>query len=73
MAGRAQKSAARVSARVAVAGAARSARGAVRELDGIVRNVYADDAAEPAEWKSASHVERAPRRAESPEPEAGKA
>ncbi len=47
--GRAQKSAARISSRVAVAGAAQSARDAVREFDPIVRNVFADDPAALAE------------------------
>ena len=42
----------------------------VRELDAIVRNVYADNEAELAAWESASHVERAPRRAEEDEPTA---
>jgi hypothetical protein len=42
---------------------------AVHELDAIVRNVYADNAAELAAWESASHVERAPRRADDDEEE----
>jgi len=35
----------------------------VRKLDAIVHNKYADNAAVLAEWTSASHMERAPRRA----------
>jgi hypothetical protein len=35
---------------------------AVRVLDAIVRNRHANDPAKIAEWASASHVERAPRR-----------
>ncbi|HMG73516.1 MAG TPA: hypothetical protein VK582_08445 [Pyrinomonadaceae bacterium] len=39
----------------------------LRKLDPIVRNKYADDPATLAEWTSASHIERAPKRkAESP-------
>ena len=34
----------------------------VRKLDAIVRNKYANDPATLAEWTSASHTERAPRR-----------
>lgn len=64
--GRAQKSAARVSSRVAVAEAVQNARESVRELDAVVYNVFANDASVLAEWESASHVERAPHH---PEPE----
>jgi len=64
----AQKSAARIAASVSADAAARRAREAVRELDAIVRNVYAADAATLAEWESASHVERAARRVETPAP-----
>lgn len=39
----------------------------VRELDAIVRNIFRDDPATLAEWTSARHIERAPRRAE-PQP-----
>ena len=35
----------------------------VRKLDAIVRNKYADNPAVLAEWTSASHTERAPKRA----------
>lgn len=62
--GRAQKSAARVSSKAAISDAAQNAREAVRELDPIVRNVYVTNASALAEWESASHLERAPRRAE---------
>ncbi len=41
---------------------------AVRRLDAIVRNKYANNPAVLAEWTSASHVERAPRRAKATEP-----
>jgi hypothetical protein len=34
----------------------------VRKLDGLIRNKYADDPGVLAEWASASHTERAPRR-----------
>lgn len=36
---------------------------AVRELDAVVRNVFANDPAKLAAWLSASHVERSPRSA----------
>lgn len=67
--GRAQKSAARVSATVGVAGAAERGRQAVRELDAIVRNLFAGEDETLAGWESASHVERAPRKAAAEEPE----
>ena len=35
---------------------------AVRELDAIMRNMFANNPAKLAAWMSASHVERAPRR-----------
>jgi hypothetical protein len=38
----------------------------VRKLDAIVRNKYANNPAVLAEWTSASHTERAPRRTPSP-------
>ncbi|MFL6333653.1 MAG: hypothetical protein ACJ754_10125 [Pyrinomonadaceae bacterium] len=41
----------------------------VRELDAIVRNTYAGNEGELAAWESASHVERAPRRADDEEEE----
>ncbi|MBK9216198.1 MAG: hypothetical protein IPM59_11485 [Chloracidobacterium sp.] len=34
----------------------------VRILDGIVRNVYANDPGKLAAWISASHVEKAPKK-----------
>jgi hypothetical protein len=73
--GQAQKSAEQVAATASLAEAAEKGLEAVRELSVIVRNVYADNEAELAAWESASHVERAPRRAEeeeeapTPEPE----
>jgi hypothetical protein len=39
----------------------------VRNLDAIVRNKYANKPAVLAEWTSASHTERAPRRAKAGE------
>lgn len=41
---------------------------AVRELDSVVRNVYANDPANLAAWSSASHVERSPRRTKTAPP-----
>lgn len=64
---RVQKSAARVSATAAVKDTTQDARNAVRELDAIVRNLFADDRVAMAEWKSASRVEHASRRAETEE------
>ncbi len=40
----------------------------VRELDPIMRNTFAEDTANLAAWLSASHVERAPKRAKPPVP-----
>jgi hypothetical protein len=40
---------------------------AARKVDAIVRNKYANNPAVLAEWTSASHTERAPRRAKAPE------
>ena len=54
----------RVEATANLAEAARQGFEAVRELDAIVRNIYRDNEAELAAWESASHVDRAPRRAE---------
>jgi hypothetical protein len=68
--GRAQAWAARVTATAGLAAAAQMGIEAVRELDRIVRNIYADNEAELAAWESASHVERAPRRAEEEAPPA---
>ena len=42
----------------------------VRKLDAIVRNKYANNAAVLAEWTSASHTERAARRAKPDQPPA---
>ena len=39
----------------------------VKKLDAIIRNKYANNAAVLAEWTSASHTERARRRAKAPE------
>jgi hypothetical protein len=41
---------------------------AVRELDAIARNIFRDDSAALAEWTSARHIERAPRRASTDKP-----
>ena len=68
--GRAQESAERVASTAGVAEAAERGLEAVRELDPVVRNVYAGNEAELAAWESASHVERAPRHAEEEEAEA---
>lgn len=65
--GQAEGTAGRVTSTARIAEAAREGVGAVRELDPIVRNIYKDDEAELAAWESASHVERAPRRAEAEE------
>jgi len=66
----AQAWAARVTATAGLAGAAQQGVEAVRELAPVVRNIYADKEAELAAWDSASHVERAPRRAEEEAPPA---
>jgi type I site-specific restriction endonuclease len=71
--GQAQQSAGRVTSTANVAEAAEQGLEAVRELDAIVRNIYADNEAELAAWESASHVERAPRRARTETPTAGPA
>lgn len=68
--GRAQKSAARISATVGVAEAAERGRLAVRELDAVVRNLFGNDKPLLAEWESVSHVERAARRPEAETPPA---
>jgi hypothetical protein len=41
---------------------------AVRILDGIVKNRYANDPGKLAAWISASHVEKAPKKKEPPTP-----
>jgi hypothetical protein len=38
----------------------------VRILDGIVRNVYANNPGKLAAWLSASHVEKAPKKKATP-------
>ena len=67
--GQAQEWAARVASTAAVTEAIQRGRGAVRELEAIVRNIYKGNEAEVAAWESASHVERAPHRAEEEEEE----
>lgn len=62
--GQAQRSAERVASTASVGETAEQGLAAVRELDPIVRNTYVGNDAEIAAWESASHVERAPRRAE---------
>lgn len=59
----AQRSAERVASTASVAGAAEQGFEVVRELDAIVRNIYAGNDAEVAAWGSASHVARAPHHA----------
>jgi hypothetical protein len=71
MEGRAQTSAAHVSDTVSVAEAAERGRQVVRELDAVLRNIFADNHAALAEWESASRVERAPRRAKKDTPDTG--
>jgi hypothetical protein len=63
-----QTSGARVAARAAIDDAVERGMKIVRELDAIVRNIFRNDPATLAEWVSASHVERAPRRAAAPVP-----
>ncbi|HEX8494175.1 MAG TPA: hypothetical protein VF658_15110 [Pyrinomonadaceae bacterium] len=55
--------AAQTAATAAIAAALKREREAVSELDVIMRNRYRDDPATLAAWKSASHIERAPKRA----------
>lgn len=52
----------RVAAAAAIDDAIDRGNEAVRKLDAIVRNKYANNPATLAEWTSASHTERAPRR-----------
>jgi len=59
----------RIGSTADVEAAAQEGFDATRELDAIVRNVYAGNEAELAAWESASHVERAPRRADDEEEE----
>jgi len=57
----------RVGAGAGIAAILEEAMIALRKLDPIIRNKYANDPATLAEWTSASHIERAPKRkAESP-------
>jgi hypothetical protein len=65
-----QSRGARVSATRAVKDAISRGVSLVRQLDAIVRNKFAADPASLAEWTSAAHVERAPRRAK-PKPTTG--
>ena len=58
-----QSRGARVSATKGVKTAVERGVAIVRRLDAIVRNKFAADPASLAEWTSATHVERAPRRA----------
>lgn len=53
--GKVDKTAARVSATVAVSGAADRGRVTVRELDAVVRNLFRDDPATLAEWERQPH------------------
>ena len=64
---RAQKEAEQVAATAGIAEAAEQGLEAVREFSIIARNVYAGSEVELAAWESASHVERAPQRAEEEE------
>jgi len=41
---------------------------AVRILDGVVKNKYANDVGKLAAWTSASHVEKAPQKKKPPTP-----
>jgi hypothetical protein len=64
---RAKQTSDRIASTTGVGEAAAEGLESVRELDAIVRNIYASNEAELAAWESASHVERAPRRAEEEE------
>lgn len=59
---RTQNAGARVAATVAIDEAIGRGVAAVRELDAVVRNLFRNDPAALAEWTSASHTERQPRR-----------
>jgi hypothetical protein len=52
----------RVGARAGIAAILEEATIALRKLDPIIRNKYANDPATLAEWTSVSHIERAPKR-----------
>lgn len=56
-------------ATAAVNAAQKQLKDAVREFSPIVRNSFPNDAATLAAWKSASHVERAPKKATQPQPQ----
>jgi len=58
----------RVGARAAIEAKLDECMTTVPKLDPIMRNKYADDPATLAEWTSASHVERAPKRKKAKEP-----
>jgi hypothetical protein len=64
-----------VAAGVAIDDSIEQGMQAVRVLDAIVRNRYANDPAKIAEWATASHVERSPRRSHpaAPSPPASEA
>lgn len=59
---KAQTSGEAIAARASLNEAVGRAINAVREMDAIFRNIFRDDPAALAEWTSASHIERAPRR-----------
>jgi hypothetical protein len=67
---KAQKTGAGVAATAAIDDAIERGLNAVRELDAIVRNIFRDNPAVLAEWTSANHIERAPRRANGEAPPA---
>jgi hypothetical protein len=58
-----QHAGAKVAATAAIDGAVERGMNVVRELDAVVRNVFRNDPSALAEWTSASHTERAARRA----------
>jgi hypothetical protein len=60
--------AAQTAATAAVATAQRELTDAVSELSPIISNIFSNDPATLAAWKSASHVERAPKRAKKATP-----
>jgi hypothetical protein len=60
---------ARIEATANLAAAIQQGLADVRELDAIVRNTFAGNESELAAWESASHLERAPRRAAEEEEE----
>jgi hypothetical protein len=64
---RAQKTGERVAATASIDGAIERGTNAARALDAVVHNTFREDAGTLAEWTSASHVERQPHRASTPE------